>query len=74
MKCFIREGIVDYHYTAWYNDGKQDRNLGDIFFDRELQICRVRFYGWSTGIPSSALAKICDEIHSLEQTIKGRIT
>lgn len=72
MKCFIREKSVNYHYIPWYNDGRQDVNLGDIFFDRELRICKIRFYGWSIGIPLSALVEICDKIHTLEQEIKER--
>lgn len=77
MKCYMREETVNYHYTIWYNDCKRDDkdcNLGDIFFDRELQICSVRFYGWGIGILLTDLAEICNKIQILNQEIKGRIT
>lgn len=74
MRCLLREKIKNYHYTVWYQGGKQDHNLGDVFFDRESQTCSVRFYGWFDRISVSALEMICDEIRVLEQTIKARIT
>ncbi len=73
MRCFVREKTVNYHYTVWYNDGEQDHNLGDIFFDRESQVCKVRFYGWFCGVSVSALEMIYNEVYAPEQEIKGRI-
>jgi len=47
-----------------------NKNLGDIFFDKEKQICNVRFYGWSTEIPLTDLSKIIEEIKCLEDKLK----
>lgn len=68
----IEERTPDYHYVPYYYDGKNRCNLGDIFFDRESQVCKVRFYGWSVGIPLEILDSVLTKIKNLEEKIKNK--
>jgi hypothetical protein len=63
----IKERIPNYHYVPFHNGSR----LGDIFFDRQLQSCRVRFYGWGVGISVADLELILVEIKNLEERLKN---
>ncbi len=47
-----------------------DRNLGDIYFDRQSKTCAVRFYGWPVGIPLVDIEKICAELKQFENALQ----
>lgn len=63
----LKEKVHNYKYAIYQNDC----NLGDVYFDIELQICRVRFYGWFLGKSLVDLEKICAEIKNLEDRLKN---
>ncbi len=73
IKCSIKKSrdSNNYHsnYTVWYYES----NLGDIVFDHEQKECRVRFYGWGTGIISADLEEIIGKIRTLEGELREQI-
>lgn len=75
IMIIIKEITPNYHYSPCYtdNNGKTTRNLGDIFFDREQQACKVRFYGWSRGISLADLTLVVAEIQTLEARLKATV-
>lgn len=76
MEISIRAKNINNWYAVWYNNS----NLGDIcfvpFFDdegigtsSEPQVCEIRFYGWSAGIPLEDLKQILSEVEIFAEEI-----
>jgi len=74
MKFTIAERTINYHYVVYYTDENGNHNLGDIYFNEHERTCKVRFYGWSHGIPLEDLSDILEGIADLNVVVMARLS